>query len=158
MKYVTTIVNAVRSYTNRTFIGGYYRGDIVITEDSISREVRPESIIEIRGSRHNDGFYWVKEDKTIDGLHPEAYTGYVIDIKLPIDKQLLIDMDNVLITSGKSKGVRRQQIHDVSYTLASSNSSNDLVGGVPKSMLSVLDHYRRLPCNLEEDYYRVGII
>ena len=63
MKYVNTIVNAIRSYTNRAFISGYYKGEISLSDKINGGEIFGDytGIIEIKGSRYNDGFYWVEK-------------------------------------------------------------------------------------------------
>ena len=156
MKYTNTIINAIRSYTNRAFIGGYHRGEFD-TNDLPYTDKLTEVFIEIRGSRYNDGFYWIDDEGKVAGLVDEVFEGYVIWLNIPIDIGTLKDIDKQLSTIGQSGGVRREQLGDYSYTL-NSIGTNDVVGGVPRGMLSSLNHYRVLPGGIHKEYENAGVI
>lgn len=154
MKYVNTIVNAIRSYTNRAFISGYYKGEVSLSDKINGGEIFGDytGIIEIKGSRYNDGFYWV--EKGTGEFQEETFDGYVILIRLPVDKDTLDVMSDSVGKVSAKGALRREQVGDASFTFA----HNETIGGVPKHMLEFLYHYRVMPGGIQKEYIKHGIL
>lgn len=146
MKYATTIVNIIRSYTNRAFIRSYEHGEI-----TLPKPIAHKGFFEVRGSRMNDGIYW--NDNPI--FSEETFDGYIVYFNIPLDDQSILDMDKILSQRGESGLVRREQLEDYSYTLDVAGTS---YGGVPVSLLSGLSSYRVLGGGVENEYSIAGII
>ena len=146
MKYATTIINIIRSYTNRAFIRSYEYGEI-----TLPKPITHKGFFEVRGSRLNDGFYWNDNP----GFEEETFEGHIVYFDIPLDKQTFLDMDKILSQRGDSGLVRREQLEDYSYTLDVSGTS---YGGVPISILSGLSSYRVLGGGVDNEYSVAGII
>lgn len=154
-QHISAIVQAVRSYTNRPFIGNVlYYGDIKIEGGDISPfliNLEEGDIVEIIGSVYSDGVYLVKNSEELfERIRDEEFKGYFVLLKLPLHLESLKALANYSSSISEKAGIRREGVGDVSYTL---HSGSDLIQGYPRTIMSSLSAYRRLPNNYNKEMY-----
>lgn len=151
---------AIRSYTNRAFVGTiYFKGDIRIEDGMFittsTMELQDGDIIEIFGSKYSDGVYLMKgSTSTYEVLRNEDFKGYIVLIQPPLNSQSLKTMSKYMSVVDKDPALKRKQIGDVSATM---HSGTDLINGFPATIMSSLTSYRVLPGGIEKEFYRAGI-
>lgn len=159
--YASTVISAVRGYTNRPFISRtIFIGEFEITSDKLDRSLAPlrdGDIVEIFGSEYNDGLYMLKSDTEFySQMRDQKFKGKIAWINAPIDKELFGQFASYSKSMGTKNTLRTEQLDAYSYTL--NNAGNDMNQGFPIGMLSAFNHLRQLPHMYEKDLARVGLI
>ena len=158
-KNISQIIMAIRSHTNRAFIGSlYYKGTITVVDGVFTMgfdDLLDGDIIEIFGSKFSDGIHMMKDsNSTYDTIRDESFKGYIVLIHPPLSTQALLTMSKYVDTLNNDPALRRKQIGDVSATM---HAGTDLVQGFPSTLMSPLNMYRVLPGNIPREYANVGI-
>lgn len=167
--FLPSVLNAIRDYTNRSFITCVgISGDITISDGKIKvatdipQEMIPESQIELRYSINNTNIYTIKsvnkEEKTIETyekLFDEEFNGFIIRLSFEgVNEDVISSMINFKKTTVKYSAVKSESLGGFTYTLNvdASNSTN----GYPNNLMSSLTSIRQLPESREVEYYERG--
>lgn len=167
--FLPSILNAVRSYTNRSFITNVGISDNVVIEDNkiilsqdIPKEIIEESQIELKYSLNNTKIYTVKkingkEIEVYEKLFDETFNGFLIKLSFKgVDDDTVSSMINYKKSIIKYSAVKSESLDGYSYTL--NVESNNSTNGYPNNLMSSLSNLRQLPDKREVEYYERGFI
>lgn len=164
--YLPSILNTIRSYTNRSFITPVGVTDDIVVSEYNTITLSGETFdyfavgdtIELRYSMNNLFIYTVKEISvdlmvitTNEKLYAESFEGIVIKLAFPITNDGIAEMVKFRKTSSSRIGLKTETLDGYSYTLDDVTSY-----GYPKSILTPLNYLRQLPNSMEREYRVAG--
>ena len=168
--YLPSILNAIRGYTNRSFItsvgiSGDFEvrgGNTILSPEDIPSDIIVDSQIELRYSLNNTKVYTVKsingrEIETYEKLFEEDFNGFLIKLSFKnVDDDVVSSMVNYKKSVIKYAALKSESLDGYSYTL--NVDSNDSTNGYPNNLMSSLDSMKQLPDKREVEYYERGFV
>lgn len=167
--FLPSILNAVRDYTNRSFITSISisdniiikNGKIIVSND-IPSEFIPESQIELRYSINNTKIYTIKsinknEIEVYEKLFDEEFDGFIIKLSFTnINDDIISSMLNYKKSVIKYSAVKSESLDGYNYIL--NVDSSNVKNSYPTNIMSGLNSLRQLPDKKEVEYYERGFI
>lgn len=168
--YLPSILNAIRGYTNRSFItsvgiSGDFEvrgGNTILSPEDIPSDIIVDSQIELRYSLNNTKVYTVKsingrQIETYEKLFEEDFNGFLIKLSFKnIDDDVVSSMVNYKKSVIKYAALKSESLDGYSYTL--NVDSNNSTNGYPNNLMSSLDSMKQLPDKREVEYYERGFV
>lgn len=168
--YLPSILNAIRGYTNRSFItsvgiSGDFEvrgGNTILSPEDIPSDIIVDSQIELRYSLNNTKIYTIKsingrQIETYEKLFEEDFNGFLIKLSFKnVDDDVVSSMVNYKKSVIKYAALKSESLDGYSYTL--NVDSNNSTNGYPNNLMSSLDSMKQLPDKREVEYYERGFV
>ena len=144
-KHIYSIVNSIRSYTNRAYIGDWvYKGMITVVDgiivSPIYLDIHDNDIIEITGQGIFLGTLGIKDGE---------YNAEVYEVSLPMSIEMLLSLAQCVDTTLGALALKREAIGDANYTL--NTGKNDVAYGLPITVQSILAKDRKMPGGIKKE-------